>query len=658
MQSGRLYNKQQTSVAGSNLSNSGTQAFKRVEIENIPEVTSPNLQYAGEEDSVHVLSGAGGGGDVGSPDVNTQVWGWNAPSGSRVEVNDTPGGETISIVHRSGAGIQMDPDGGVYIISKGQRGAGLSAPFGDIFISASGDVVIKGGSSLTVETQGDLNMDVGGTFQLKCNNYNLMTKNYNATIDGPQTTSITNDSSTVVGGIERMSVAGDARRQITGSQINDIGKNHTTRVGENATNDVKGTSTHTIDGDHTLSSKASTKMFSAEDTTMDTGENLTMKTKGNIHNDSTGTHFLHSTGSFEFATSRNFAMSAGMSAVLTAADQTSIQGNDTTLLGRLAVQVGSAGPASVIGSNTDISGAVISLKAGLLLTPSEGGTSGGPDSVSPPGMPDIPGPDAPEAPKEAKDAEVMEANDIVDTLTSARKFPEYPGNGVWESSNSTGLGTISHDTMPQAEEVYNEYSGGNQGNTNPSEPGETYDTLPEDPVNRDPDIEAQDGNWPLPEYMNLSAKVSKYFTVGMLIYGTTSKHIPSKKVWENVMKNGMLLARNVLDPIKEKYPDVLVTSWYRPGTRNHGDGRTIDIVVKSRSIAKQAEMARFARDNLPVEQVFLEKNSTKKTHLHLRVSRPGQKVNPTVISCGDPNCHSKIPGIDVAWLRRKGAIDG
>lgn len=652
MESGRLYNKQLTTTAGSNVTNSSTQSFKRVDITSIPTSTGGNLQYSGEEDSISTLSGAGGHGYTGSPDSNTQRWGWTAPSGSRVEVNDTPGGETIEIVHKSGAGVQIDSDGAIYIVSQSQRGAGISAPFGDIFISASGDVVIKGGSSLTVQTSGDLNLDVGGTFQTRCESYNLIAKSYSATIDGAAVTNITNDLSTIIGGIERKTVAGDTREQITGNKIVDVGIDFTSRVGRNNKVDVKGTSTHTIDGDHTLSSKASTKILSAQNTSIDTGTNLDIKTTGNVSNDAGGSHHMHITGGFELGADGNVALAAGQSLIAVASDQASIQGNDTTLLGRSHVQVASNGPAQLIGSTTSVSGSVINLKTSTVIGPIPSGSAGGPDTASIPPMPDIPDPDAPAAPDSAADAEVMDANDIVDTLTSARKYPEYPGNGVLESAGGTSYSTVDHDATPQAEDVYNEYSGGNQGNINPSQSQGEYDTLPEDSTVRSDDIEAVDVNKDIPAQNDLSAKISKYITVGMLTQAKSSHRIPAA-MYKNVMKNHILLANNVLDPIKERFPDLVITSAYRHNSSNHRSGKAIDIVVESRSMTKHAEIARFARDFLPVDQVFLERNTSGKTHVHLRVANPGTKTKPSVLTCGDPKCRSKVAGIQVEWLGRR-----
>src|SRR5690606_25998694 len=54
-------------------------------------------------------------------------------------------------------------------------------------------------------------------------------------------------------------------------------------------------------------------------------------------------------------------------------------------------------------------------------------------------------------PGEGRPAEVMEAEDIIDTLTSERLHPEYPGNGVLEHANSAGISLVSHDRMPSAQ---------------------------------------------------------------------------------------------------------------------------------------------------------------------------------------------------------------
>lgn len=643
MQSGRLYSKKLTTKHGTNLTNSSEQAFKHVEVMNVPESTSPNLHYAGEDDSFKVITGPGGDGTATNAGGHPKRWGHVMASGSRVEVNDTPGSERVEVVHKSGAGIVIDPDGAIYISSSSQRGAGLQAPFGDVMITAAGDIVIKGAASLTVETSGDLNMNIGGSFNAVCENYSLITKNYNAIVDGAMSTSVTNDHSIVIGGIDRKTVAGDQREQTTGNRIIDIGANATTRVGGDNSHDVIGNFTEKTNGDKTVS-------VGGTDTNLIGGDHA--RSVGGNYEEATGGHKSVSVGG------DSTIAAGGDSKISSDGDMVIFGGGDATFTAAGVGNVTAGGALRIKGSAINASPAVDrALWADEAQQAGNATTLGGSIGSKPPEVSGTAGTSAevhsPNSPEGAADAEVMDAADIVDTLTSARKYPEYPSNGVLESANRTGLGEISHDITPQAEEVFNEYSGGNQGNANPSYEAEVLATLPESPVERDPDITSIDVNVSVPAQGNLGAKISKYFTIGQLINGTTTKQRPSPGKWDSVVKNGILLANNVLDPIKEKFPDILITSWYRLGSSNHGTGRAIDIVVSSRSMAKHADIARFARDNLPVDQVFLEKNSSGRTHIHLRVAMPGQKGAPKVLTCGDKKCQSKVSGIQVSWLARR-----
>lgn len=585
MESGRLYNKQQTVVAGTNLTNSAEQGFKHVEILSTPVSTSNNLQYQGEDDSQNVLSGAGGGGDVGSPQKAPQRWGYNAPSGSRIEVNDAAGSERIDIIHRSGAGVTVEPDGSIYVVSSSTRGAGLAAPYGDIFITASGDIVIKGHGSLTIETQGDLNLDVGGSINARCESYNLVTDNYNETINGSRSSTIVNDNSIVIGGIDRSTVAGDSRHQVTGQKITDIGANNTTRIGGNNDQSVGGDQNIGVSGDAKLTSAGDNTFYSGGDSFITAGGTSNIKAGGPVKLDGS---VVNASPAVDLA----------------------LWSDQTQQAAQATILAGAVGP----------------------KPPVQGAGSGSAATVT--------------------DAEVMEANDIVDSLTSARKYPEYPNNGVLEGANGTNYGRIQHDSTPQAEDVFNEYSGGNQGNINPSSNSQSFDNLPDTPVNRDPNISAQQSDIDPPSQFDLKAKISRYFTLGQLVRAKHSHKIPATSA-DSVIKNHVLAATNVLDPIKERFPDMIITSAYRSNSPNHRTGRAIDIVVESRSMTKHAEIARFARDNLPVDQVFIERNTSGRTHVHLRVANPGQKGNPSVITCGDPQCMSSVPGINVEWLSRR-----
>ena len=84
---------------------------------------------------------------------NNQVW--ETPGGHVVELDDTITNERILIKHQSGAGIEIKPDGTVYVSSTS-----------DVLISAGNDqhVVVEGNAHMTY--QGDLNVDVAGDYNL------------------------------------------------------------------------------------------------------------------------------------------------------------------------------------------------------------------------------------------------------------------------------------------------------------------------------------------------------------------------------------------------------------------------------------------------------------------------------------------------------------
>jgi hypothetical protein len=248
-------------------------------------------------------------------------------------------------------------------------------------------------------------------------------------------------------------------------------------------------------------------------------------------------------------------------------------------------------------------------------------------------------------------AEYPEVNDVVDSMTSARRYPQYPMNGIRQSADSGGIHLVSHDYTPQAEEVYQEYSSPNRGSTNPPQ-RDSYGSIPEvSPMNRPNGIQGSDPGISVPARGSTGTLISRRFTLGEIINARHSHNIPSS-IYEQIVREHIYAAYNVLDPIRERFPDVIITSAYRSNSSNHRTGRAIDLVVQSRSLTTHAEIAAFARDNLPVDQVFLERNTSGRTHVHLRASRGGG--SPSVLTCGDPRCRSRTAGISVDYLVRRG----
>ena len=116
---------------------------------------------------------------------------WETPGGHIVELDDTLTNERILIKHRSGAGIEIKPDGSVFVSSTS-----------DVLISAGNDqhVVVEGNAHMTY--QGDLNVDVAGDYNLSVggNKLQIITGDHISEIDGARKGNIALQDNLVVKG--------------------------------------------------------------------------------------------------------------------------------------------------------------------------------------------------------------------------------------------------------------------------------------------------------------------------------------------------------------------------------------------------------------------------------------------------------------------------
>lgn len=633
MQPGRQHNKELTSVHGSGVTNSGTPVATgaRMHPYTVP-TSSQNPHIAGEDDSHRTLTGPGMGSHAAGAGNHSQKWGHTTPSGTQVSIDDTPGSESINIIHHSGAGITVEPDGSIFFSSTSKRGAGISAPLGDVFISAGGEIVIDGPGTISVSTKGDLNLNVGGTLNIVAGAIKTTTKALDETIDGYATRSVTNDQSSVIGGINRVTVAGDQRTQVSGNDILDVGATRTEKIEGDLDVNVSGASKQKTTGEYTNHSTGAMSHVTAADMKVDATGNSQVVAGGTLTTSSEGAMKVASGSTIDFGGASNVKISAG----------------GTLRASSTSSELSSTGTTKVSGGSVEIGGSSVSIKTGSFLAPTPSPSSG---SMS--GFKDA-APATIEAAEveEATPADYPAAEDVVDSMTTVRKYPEYPNNGMLESAVATNYRQIEYDQTPGADSVYGEITRSNSGNMNPSYVGGSMDTLPEEPINRDPNITAVEPPISAPARNDNSGKISRYFTLGTLTRAAHSDQIPHSS-WDSVVKNHILVAYNVLDPIKERFPDVIITSAYRVNSSNHITGRAIDIVVPSRSLTKHAEIAKFARDNLPVEKVLLERNDSGRTHVHVQVTPSGARsTNPIVFTCSDKKCAGKTPGINVEWLER------
>jgi len=123
-------------------------------------------------------------------------------SGHVIELNDTPGGERVLIKHKTGAGVELRPDGTVLVVSTKNK---VEVCHG------SNEVIVEGEANLTYK--GNLNLNVTGDFNVNCRDYNVHAR-------GSKTEQIDNNSKTSIFGNSGNSVSGNFIQSIAGNTTN------------------------------------------------------------------------------------------------------------------------------------------------------------------------------------------------------------------------------------------------------------------------------------------------------------------------------------------------------------------------------------------------------------------------------------------------------
>lgn len=85
-------------------------------------------------------------------------------SGHVIEINDTPGGDRILIMHNTGAGVEMKPDGTIIVNSVNNRVEVVNADY-RMSVEGDGNLVYYGNLKMTVS--GDYTLDVKGDYNVK-----------------------------------------------------------------------------------------------------------------------------------------------------------------------------------------------------------------------------------------------------------------------------------------------------------------------------------------------------------------------------------------------------------------------------------------------------------------------------------------------------------
>jgi len=123
-------------------------------------------------------------------------------SGHVIELNDTPGGERVLIKHKTGAGIELRPDGTVLVVSTKNKVE---------ICHGSNEVIVEGEATLSYK--GNLTLNVTGDYNVNCRDYNVHAR-------GSKTEQIDNNSATTVFGNYGNSVSGTFVQSVAGNTTN------------------------------------------------------------------------------------------------------------------------------------------------------------------------------------------------------------------------------------------------------------------------------------------------------------------------------------------------------------------------------------------------------------------------------------------------------
>jgi len=122
---------------------------------------------------------------------------WKTRSGHVFQLDDTQGGETVTLQHRGGTAIQIAPDGTLNITAHNGK---YEVIFGEDRMTVSGaqDITVKGSASMRV--YGDYNVTCQKDYNLTVlGNFNLVAKNHNRHVLGNIDTQARNENKKLMG---------------------------------------------------------------------------------------------------------------------------------------------------------------------------------------------------------------------------------------------------------------------------------------------------------------------------------------------------------------------------------------------------------------------------------------------------------------------------
>ena len=546
-------------------------------------------------------------------------------SGHIQEFDDTPGHERIHEYHRSGTFYEVHPDGtrvskivgDGYEIVHGKKEVRVR---GNVNVFVDGDASLYVRGNMDAQVDENLKFNVGKNIDFHAGENIRMFSNQSMEFTTQTTMTQTSVGKFLQQSVDDMqivtsanftnSVLGNYDMVIDGNSLTDIAGTMGTNVTSDVTFNSEGTFTSTITGATALSTEGTYTLASTGAMILDTAATLNIGSGGAMNLDGS---------TVDLNTNGRSAIT--VSPIVPRATPT-------------PAGIGIA-PAPTFHDSGDVANGIKKWSISI----DEYDTDGFVTTIEAPKSAEILDPlnfvplaDADEF--YASDDEEKSEDELKAAVTSGEikptSFSDYSYNALTGKINTSGASrrVISQPRIPdEGVEHGDETDGAYVTEPTASDASPTPETTPV--VNYD-DAGDYVGS------VNYKLPLSKYYNLGQL-----SKHsivaksaIPKGgnmgKKQQEIIDNLKTLAVNVLDPIREQYPNVMVTNAFRnrSGGSQHNTGNAADLQFSGASKKEYYDIAIWIRENIPHDQMLLEYKNTGSGNpwIHISLKESGNRT--------------------------------
>jgi len=549
-------------------------------------------------------------------------------SGHIQEFDDTPGHERIHEYHRSGTFYEIHPDGTKvtkivgdgYEIVHGKKEVRVR---GNVNVFVDGDASLYVRGNMDAQVDENLKFNVGKNIDFHAGENIRMFSNQSM-----EFTTQTTMTQTSVGKFLQQSV--DDMQIVTSANFtNSVLGNYDMVIDGNSLTDIAGTMGTNVTSDVTFNSEGTFTSTITGATALSTEGTYTLASTGAMILDTAATLNIGSGGAMNLDGSTVDLNTNGRSAVSITPVVPIVPRATPTPAG-----IGIA-PAPTFHDSGDVANGIKKWSISI----DEYDTDGFVTTIEAPKSAEILDPlnfvplaDADEF--YASDDEEKSEDELKAAVTSGEikptSFSDYSYNALTGKINTSGASrrVISQPRIPdEGVEHGDETDGAYVTEPTASDASPTPETTPV--VNYD-DAGDYIGS------VNYKLPLSKYYNLGQL-----SKHsivaksaIPKGgnmgKKQQEIIDNLKTLAVNVLDPIREQYPNVMVTNAFRnrSGSSQHNTGNAADLQFSGASKKEYYDIAIWIRENIPHDQMLLEYKNTGSGNpwIHISLKESGNRT--------------------------------